>query len=46
LAEELRLNLEELSSEVRKEFEKFVVLSDSPKMVFIHENLRRTIWQP
>jgi predicted transcriptional regulator of viral defense system len=45
LAEELRLNLEELSSEVREEFEIYVNLGDSPKMMFIHENLRRTIWQ-
>jgi predicted transcriptional regulator of viral defense system len=46
LAEELRLNLVELSSEVRDEFENYIDLSDSPKMMFIHENLRRTIWQP
>ena len=46
LAEELRLNLDELSSEVRDEFEIYIDLSDSPKMKFIHENLRRTIWQP
>jgi predicted transcriptional regulator of viral defense system len=46
LAEEMRLNLEELSPEIRKEFEVYVNLSDSPKMIFIHENLRRTIWQP
>jgi predicted transcriptional regulator of viral defense system len=46
LAEELRLNLDELSSEVRDEFEIYIDLSDSSKMKFIHENLRRTIWQP
>jgi len=46
LAEELRLNLDELSSEVRDEFKIYIDLSDSPKMKFIHENLRRTIWQP
>lgn len=46
LAEDLRLNLDELSSEVRDEFEDFIELSNSPKMRFIHENLRRTIWQP
>jgi predicted transcriptional regulator of viral defense system len=45
LAEELRLNLDELSSEAREEFELYVNRSDSPKMMFIHENLRRTIWQ-
>lgn len=46
LAEELRLNLDELSLEERDEFEKYTEISDSPKMNFIHENLRRTIWQP
>jgi predicted transcriptional regulator of viral defense system len=45
LAEELRLNLDELPTEVRNEFEIYIDLSDSPKMKFIHENLRRTIWQ-
>ena len=46
MAEDLRLNLDELASEVRDEFEEFIELSNSPKMMFIHENLRRTIWQP
>ena len=46
LAEELRLSLDELSSEVRDEFENYIDLSESLKMKFIHENLRRTIWQP
>jgi len=46
MAEDLRLNLDELSSEVRDEFEDFIKLSNSPKMTFIHENLQRTIWQP
>jgi len=46
LAEELRLNLDELTSEVKNEFGDYIELSDSPKMRFIHENLRRTIWQP
>jgi predicted transcriptional regulator of viral defense system len=46
LAEELRLNLAELSLEIQKEFEIYIGVSDSPKMTFIHENLRRTIWQP
>ena len=45
LAEDLRLNLDELSSEEREEFEDIIELSNSPKMMFIHENLRRTIWQ-
>jgi predicted transcriptional regulator of viral defense system len=46
LAEELRLNLNELSLEERDEFEKYIEIGDSPKMNFIHENLRRTVWQP
>jgi hypothetical protein len=46
LAEELRLNLDELSLEERDEFEKYIEIEDSPKMNFIHENLGRTVWQP
>ncbi|MBN1316628.1 MAG: hypothetical protein JXA42_14215 [Anaerolineales bacterium] len=46
LADELRLNLDELSIEVRSEFEHYISLSNSPKMMFIHKNLGRTIWQP
>ncbi|MDO9546718.1 MAG: hypothetical protein Q7J07_08220 [Pelolinea sp.] len=46
LAEELRLNLDELTSEAKNEFGSYIELSNSPKMRFIHENLRRTIWQP
>ncbi len=46
LVEELRLNLDELSLEERYEFARYIEMSNSPKMNFIHENLRRTIWQP
>lgn len=46
LAEDLRLNLDELSSEVKDEFASYIKLCSSPKMVFILDNLRRTIWQP
>jgi hypothetical protein len=46
LAEELRLNLDELSRAARDEFQAYIELSASPKMTFIYENLRRTIWQP
>ena len=46
LAEDLRLNLDELSSEMRNEFDGFIELSNSPKMIFIRENLRRTVWRP
>ena len=45
LAEDLRLNLDELSSEVRDEFTDFTELSGSTKMMFVHENLCRTIWR-
>ena len=45
IVEELRLNPGELPSVVRAEFETYIELSDSPKMEFINENLRRTIWQ-
>lgn len=45
LAEELRLNLDEMPSDVKGEFENYVELSNSPKMAFIYENLRKTIWQ-
>jgi predicted transcriptional regulator of viral defense system len=45
LAEELRLNLDELSLDVRDEFQKYIELSASPKMMFIYKNLRRTIWR-
>lgn len=46
LAGELRLNLGELSTDLKDEFEHYIEISDSPKMQFIHANLRRTIWQP
>ena len=46
LAEELRLNLDALSAEVWDAFQAHIALSDIPKMRFIHENLRRTTWQP
>jgi predicted transcriptional regulator of viral defense system len=46
LAGELRLNLGALSSEVQREFADYSELCDSPKMKFIHENLRRIVWQP
>ena len=46
LAEELRLNLDELPPKTREEFEKYIIISNSPKMNFIYENLREKIWQP
>lgn len=46
LTEELRLNLGELSSKTKNEFEEYIEMSDSPKMMFIYQNLRKTIWQP
>ena len=45
LAEDLRLNVDEFSLEARAEFESFVTISQSEKMAFILENLRRTAWQ-
>lgn len=45
-AEELRLNLDGLTAEDQAEFARYITLSDSPKMQFILENLRRTIWRP
>ncbi len=45
LAEDLRLSLGELASDVRDEFASYINLCNSPKMAFIHENLQRTIWQ-
>ena len=46
LAEDLRLNIDLLSSQDWNEFADFVELSASPKMSFIGENFRRTVWQP
>lgn len=40
LAEELRLNLEELPPNTIDEFEKYTALSNSPKMTFIYENIK------
>jgi predicted transcriptional regulator of viral defense system len=45
LAEDLRLNLDELSADVMDEFDVFIESSNSPKMRFIRENLRKTIWR-
>ena len=45
LADELRLNLDAFSSHEMDEFEHYIELSKSPKMMFIHENLRRTVWR-
>lgn len=44
LAEELRLNVEDFSPEVRDEFEQFVEKSGSRKMEFVLDNLRRSAW--
>ena len=46
LAEDLRLNIDLLSSQDWNEFADFVELSASPKMSFIGKNFRRTVWQP
>jgi hypothetical protein len=46
LAEDLRLNVEEFSPEVRDEFKHYVEKSGSRKMGFVLDNLRRTVWHP
>ena len=46
LAEELRLNLEDLPSEIQQEFAQYVEISCSRKMDRILTNLRSTIWRP
>lgn len=46
LAEELRLNLEELSRADRDEFSKFVEESQSRKMHYILDNFRSKVWLP
>ena len=46
LAEDLRLNLDEFSPGDINEFKRHVEISDSEKMNFILDNLRRTVWQP
>lgn len=45
LAEDLRLNIGELSYNDREEFVNYIIFSDSQKMSFILENFQRTIWQ-
>lgn len=46
LAEELRLNLDELSAPNRSEFSRFVEESQSRKMKYILNNFRRNVWRP
>ncbi len=45
LAEDLRLNIEEISLNEREKFAEYIILSDSSKMNFILENFQRTVWQ-
>jgi predicted transcriptional regulator of viral defense system len=45
LAEELRLNLDEMDDQARKEFAGFIEQGDSRKMHAILENFRRNAWQ-
>ncbi len=45
LAEDLRLNLEEVSEDEKAEFSEFVESSKSGKMEQILKNLRKTIWR-
>jgi hypothetical protein len=46
LAEDLRLNLDEIEPETRQEFDEYVRQSASAKMTYILNNLRRTVWRP
>jgi hypothetical protein len=46
LAEELRLNLDELHVNAQREFESYVEMSASSKMTFINQNLKKTVWLP
>ncbi len=46
LAEELRLNLDEIPKDERDEFSLYVEKSASRKMMEILNNFRRTIWKP
>jgi hypothetical protein len=46
IAEDLRLNLEEITETSRAEFAGFIELSKSRKMSQIYTNLRKTIWRP
>ena len=46
LAEELRLNLDDIPLKEKNAFKDYVEFCASPKMDFVHENLRKTVWQP
>jgi len=46
LAEELRLNLDEVPPEGREEFRQLVEDAARPKMERVYENLRRNVWRP
>lgn len=46
LAEELRLNLDELSPNEQEQFTGYVLMAGSKKMESILADLRKTIWQP
>lgn len=46
LAEDLRLNVDELSLEDQKEFTGYITKTDSSKMNYVLENLRRHVWLP
>ncbi|HLA87341.1 MAG TPA: hypothetical protein VI753_06625 [Anaerolineales bacterium] len=46
LTEELRLNLDELTATDRKEFSRFVEVSQSRKLMDILNNFRSNVWHP
>lgn len=45
LSEDLRLNVDDFSRKDREKFVEFILESDSPKMDYVLENLRRTLWR-
>ena len=46
LSEDLRLNIDDFSPHDREKFAEYILESDSPKMEYVLENLRRNVWRP
>ncbi|MFO7944533.1 MAG: hypothetical protein R6U51_09585 [Anaerolineales bacterium] len=46
LSEDLRLNIDDFSPHDREKFTGHILESDSPKMEYVLENLRRNVWRP
>lgn len=45
LTEDHRLNIDDFSLNDREEFAGYILDSDSPKMEYVFENLRRNVWR-